>query len=56
MQKRAGLEAALIAEAAQDWRAAVGIYERLKQIFPQLSGDLDRKLARVKSLVPADQP
>lgn len=56
MQKRAGLEAALIAEGAQDWRAAVGIYERLKQIFPQLSGDLDRKLARVKSLVPADQP
>ncbi|MBL9168483.1 MAG: tetratricopeptide repeat protein [Verrucomicrobiales bacterium] len=55
-QKKAGLEAALISESTLDWRAAAGIYERLKQIFPQVSPDLERRLARAKSLIPQDQP
>ena len=55
-QKKAGLEAALISESALDWRAAAGIYERLKQIFPQVSVDLERRLARARSLIPQNQP
>lgn len=55
-QKKAGLEAALISESTLDWRAAAGTYERLKQLFPQVSSDLDRRLSRAKSLIPQDQP
>lgn len=48
-QKKAGLEAAQLAEASQDWDAALGIYDRLKQVLPALTPELDRRIARIKS-------
>lgn len=53
-QKRAGIEAAQLCEANQDWKAALSIYERLKQLLPPLAPDLDRRILRVKTLLGPD--
>ncbi len=48
-QRQAGLEAARLAEVGQDWMGAIGIYERLKQLIPQLGADLDRRILRASA-------
>jgi tetratricopeptide (TPR) repeat protein len=55
-QKKAGLEAAQLAEQLQDWNAALGTYERLKQILPPLGPELDRRIARIRSRPAAEKP
>ena len=55
-QKKAGFEAAQLAESSQDWDAALGIYDRLKQILPALAPELDRRIARIKSRPNAEKP
>ena len=55
-QKKAGLESAQLAEAMQDWKAAAGIYERLRDLLPQLGPYLDRQIARVKASQPTLTP
>lgn len=48
-QRQAGLEAARIAESNQEWKAAIGVYQRLKELLPQLSLDLDRRIGRASA-------
>jgi tetratricopeptide (TPR) repeat protein len=43
--KKAGLQAAGVAETLQDWATAITIYGRLKQDLPQLTGEMDKKIA-----------
>ncbi|MBI3867718.1 MAG: tetratricopeptide repeat protein [Verrucomicrobia bacterium] len=48
-QRVAGLESGRLSESLQDWKAAVGTYERLKQILPQFSADMDKRIERARS-------
>lgn len=44
--KRAGWEAARLAEQTQNWNQALRVYERLRDLLPALRGSLDRKIAK----------
>ena len=44
--QRAGLDAARLAETLQDWRLAIRIYERLRELLPPLKSSLDKRIAR----------
>ena len=48
-QRVAGLESGRLAESISDWPAAIGVYERLKQVLPQLSVDMDKRVARART-------
>ena len=48
-QKVAGIESARLSESLLDPTAAIGTYERLKQMLPQLSSDMDKRIARARS-------
>jgi TolA-binding protein len=50
--KKAGLQAAALAETLGDWEMAVDIYGRLEILMPQLSGSLDRKIAAANAHLP----
>jgi len=43
--KKAGLQAAALAETLGDWDQARAIYSELKKWLPQLSEALDKKIA-----------
>ena len=47
-QKKAGLESIQLAELMQDWPAAQGLCEHLKQLLPPLAPELDRRIARLR--------
>ena len=44
--KKAGLEAARLAESRQEWAQAIKIYERLRALMPALGSTLDKKTAK----------
>jgi TolA-binding protein len=44
--KKAGLEAARLAESRQEWMQAIKIYERLRALMPALGPTLDKKTAK----------
>jgi len=46
--KRAGLDAARLAETLQDWPHALRIYERLQTLLPPLKPSLNRKIEKVR--------
>ena len=47
--KKAGLQAAGVAETLQDWSTALTIYNRLKQDLPQLTEEMNKKIAAAKA-------
>lgn len=50
--KRAGLEAARLAESLQEWTQALRIYERLQVLLPPLKPKLDEKIAKARERLP----
>jgi tetratricopeptide (TPR) repeat protein len=46
--KKAGLEAARLAESLQEWSQAIKLYQRLETLMPQLQGSFDKKIARAQ--------
>jgi TolA-binding protein len=50
--KKAGLQAAAVAETLGEWDQAANIYAELKKWLPQLSGSLDKKIAAANLHLP----
>ena len=50
--KKAGLQAAALAEALGEWEQAASIYGRLEKKLPQLSESLENKIAAVQGHLP----
>ena len=46
--KRAGLDAARLAEDHEEWDQAFSVYKRLLEKFPELSGLLQTKIIRAR--------
>jgi hypothetical protein len=46
--KKAGLEAARLAERLGDWPVAVNLYRRLQELLPPLRESLERKIQRAR--------
>ena len=46
--KKAGLEAARVAEAMQDWTQAMNLYRRLGELLPPLKESLERKIQKAQ--------
>ncbi len=49
--KKAGLEAASVAEKLGEWPQAVNVYRRLEELLPQLRGLLEQKIANAQAHV-----
>jgi TolA-binding protein len=54
--KKAALDAARLAEEQQKWDVAAGLYEKLKEISPALSGMWQERLERLQQLREAAEP
>jgi TolA-binding protein len=54
--RRAGLEAARLAEALQEWPRALRLYERLRDLFPPLQPTLDKRMDRIRERLAAESP
>lgn len=53
--KKAGLEAANVAEMLGEWPQAVNIYRRLEELLPQLHDSLEKKIANAQEHVTTGQ-
>jgi TolA-binding protein len=51
--RRAGLEAARLAESLQEWRQALRIYERLRELLPPLQPALEKRMERLRERIAA---
>ena len=51
--RRAGLEAARVAELLGEWRQALRIYERLRDLLPPLQPGLEKRMERVRERLAA---
>ncbi len=54
--KKAGLQAADVAETLQDWSTALTIYNRLKQDLPQLTDEMNKKIAAANAQLALKKP
>ncbi len=50
--KKAGLQAAALAETLGEWPQAVNIYQRLEELLPQLKDSLEKKMADAQGNLP----
>jgi len=50
--KKAGLQAAALAETLGEWPQAVNIYQRLEGLLPQLKDSLGKKMAAAQENFP----
>jgi TolA-binding protein len=50
--KKAGLQAAGVAEASGEWAQAVAVYQRLEDLLPPLRGSLENKIAAAQAHLP----
>ena len=50
--KKAGLQAAGVAEASGEWAQAVAVYRRLEDLLPPLRGLLENKIAAAQAHLP----
>lgn len=46
--RKAGLEAARVAESLEEWSQALNIYQGLQKLLPPLQGSLEKKIARAQ--------
>ena len=53
--KKAGLQAASVAETLGEWPQAVNVYRRLEELLPLLHDTLEKKIANAQEHVPAGQ-
>ena len=53
--KKAGLQAASVAETLGEWPQAVNVYRRLEQLLPLLHDTLEKKIANAQEHVPTGQ-
>jgi TolA-binding protein len=44
--RKAGLEAGRVAEALQQWAQAIGVYQRLQNLVPQMQASLEKRMLR----------
>jgi hypothetical protein len=44
--RKAGLEAGRVAEALQQWAQAMGVYQRLQNLVPQMQASLEKRILR----------
>ncbi|MEY2427819.1 MAG: hypothetical protein QOJ40_704 [Verrucomicrobiota bacterium] len=44
--RKAGLEAGRVAEALQEWAQAMGVYQRLQNLVPQMQASLEKRMLR----------
>lgn len=49
--KRAGLDAARVAETLGEWQQAVNLYQRLEELLPPLKEMLDKKISRAREKI-----
>lgn len=54
--RRAGLEAARLAEALQEWPQALRLYERLRDLLPPLQPSLEKRMERIRERLAAESP
>jgi len=54
--RRAGLEAARLAESLQEWFQALRLYQRLRDLLPPLQPALDKRIERIRERLAADTP
>jgi hypothetical protein len=50
--KKAGLQAAALAETLGEWPQAVNVYQRLEELLPQLKDSLEKKIADAQENFP----
>ncbi len=48
--KKSGLDAAELAIALQEWSSAIGVYQQLQSLLPQLRPRLEKNIARARDL------
>ncbi len=53
--KTAGLEAGRMLEALQSWGEAIKLYERLREVFPPLRPQLERKIEAARKMLEASR-
>lgn len=53
--KKAGLEAASVAETLEEWPQAVNVYRRMEDLLPPLHDLLEKKIANAQEHVPSGQ-
>jgi TolA-binding protein len=53
--KKAGLQAASVAETLGEWPQAVNVYRRLEELLPPLHDSLEKKIANAQEHVPMGQ-
>ena len=53
--KKAGLQAATVAEELGEWPQAVNVYRRLEELLPPLHDSLEKKIANAQEHVPTGQ-